>query len=301
MNRRDFIKFAAGAGVISSLAFTSLDAFARPRKRKPVKRKAPVATTESVFASLMKSAQSDDWKKYSIGALIGLIGQKLIGTPYVGGTLEVNENSEECVVNLIELDCVTLCESTLALARMIKKDRYTVEEYTQELTYIRYRGGKIYNYASRLHYTSDWIFDNVKKDVVDDISSLIGGEQIKFDVYFMSENSELYPQLRKTPKLIAEIGSIEDSIRKRDYYYIPNAKVAAFSDRIQTGDMICIVTSKAGLDYSHTGIAYVENGTVRLLHASSKEKKVILDSELSQYLAGHPSGRGISVVRPKEL
>lgn len=304
MNRRNFLKTMATATVAGTGLFSAIDLFGRKKKRrKPTRRKplAPIATTETTFDGMIKQAQSSDWKRFSIGTLIGMIAQKLINTPYVGGTLDINEASESCIANLIELDCVTLFESSLCLARIIKKERYTMDDYVQELTFVRYRGGKIYNYASRLHYTADWMFDNVKKDVVEDITPVIGGELIKFDLFFMSENSELYPALRKIPKLIGEIESIEDSIRKRDYFYIPTAKVPSFSDRIQTGDIICIVTSKEGLDYSHTGLALVENGIVRFLHASSKEKKVILDVELSQYLAGHATGKGISVLRPKEI
>ncbi len=306
MNRRTFLKTTA-IGAISGFGLLSgIDAFARPKKRKSRRKKTkvkavPIATTETVFDGLMKSAQANNWKHYSIGALIGLIGQKLLGTGYLGGTLDINPALEGCVVNLLELDCVTFFESSLCLARIIKKERFTMDDYVQELTFVRYRHGKIYNYSSRLHYTADWIADNVKKDVVDDITPLLGGEPIKFDLSFMSENSELYPALRRTPKLIGEIESIEDSIRKRSYSYIPTKMVKENSNRIQTGDIICIVTSKEGLDYSHTGLAMVEKGVVRFLHASSKEHKVILDVELADYLPTHPTGLGITVLRPKEV
>jgi len=303
MDRRNFLKsIAASAAIFGSSAIWSAQEIEAAKRRKPTRRKSPPqVTTESVFNGIMNSVQTENWKNYSIGALIGIIGMRLLNTPYVGGTLEVSETVESCVINLIELDCVTFFESSLCLARIIKKERYSIDDYIQELTFVRYRNGKIHNYASRLHYTADWIYDNVKKGVVDDITPVIGGERIKFDIFFMTDNSEQYPSLRRTPKLIAEIGSIEDSINKRDYYYIPTEKTPQFLDRIQMGDIICVVTSKEGLDYSHTGIAHVEKGVVRMLHASSKEKKVILDVELHEYLQKHPSGLGMTVVRPREI
>lgn len=305
MDRRDFFKTSLGVALFGGGLLSSIDLLAAKKRRKPVRRKKkreePIKTNEMVFEDIIKTAKANDWKKYSIGAMMGHIAQKFYGTPYVGGTLDINDMQESCVVNFLELDCVTFYETVLTLARIIKKDRLTIEDFTQELTFIRYRKGKLNDYTSRLHYTSDWIYDNVKKDVVDDISSVVGGDPIKFDVSFMSENSELYPSLRKIPKMIAEIESYEESIRKRTYYYIPNDKVASFSDRIQTGDIICIVTNKPGLDYSHTGLAIVENGTARLCHASSKEKKVLLDVEIDKYLQSNSSSKGISILRPKEI
>lgn len=300
MNRRNFVGLSLG--LASSLFFPNLSD-AKKRKKKKTKRapEKPIETTSSRFEKLVKFSQTESWQKYSIGALIGIIGNKLLETPYVGGTLEINDEDEACVVNLIELDCVTFYENCLAFARMIKKGRSSMDDFTAELTFIRYRNGKIYNYASRLHYTSDWISDNVKKGVVDDISIIIGGEAIKFDLYFMSENSEQYPALKKVPKLIAEIESIEDHINKKEFGFIPTDRIASIADRIQTGDIIGIVTSKAGLDYSHTGLAYVDNGNVKLLHASSKFKKVVLDTTIAEYLAANSSAKGISVLRPREV
>ena len=54
----------------------------------------------------------------------------------------------------------------LALARVIKKEKYTFQNYLDELQLIRYRGGVIDGYASRLHYTTDYFFDNDKRNIL---------------------------------------------------------------------------------------------------------------------------------------
>lgn len=48
--------------------------------------------------------------------------KKLLGRPYVGQTLEINEE-EQLVVNLRELDCTTLVETSAALALAEKTTR----------------------------------------------------------------------------------------------------------------------------------------------------------------------------------
>jgi len=53
---------------------------------------------------------------------------------------------------------------------------------------------------------------------------------------------------------------------------------------------------------AHAGFCYRdEGGTVRLLHASTTQKAVILDEELATYLARVPTHTGIMVARPLEV
>ena len=86
-------------------------------------------------------------------------------TPYVAGTLE-RTDEEELVVNLHELDCMTLVENCLALSRTMQLPSPNYNSFEQELRQIRYRKGFINGYTSRLHYTTDWIFDNVEKEII---------------------------------------------------------------------------------------------------------------------------------------
>jgi len=84
-------------------------------------------------------------------------------------------------------------------------------------------------------------------------------------------------------------------------YYVPKTAVRSVYPLIQSGDIIAITTDADGLDYSHLGIAVKDAaGVVRLLHASSSAKKVIIsETELFDYLAGVKRHTGITVVRPK--
>ena len=82
-------------------------------------------------------------------------------------------------------------------------------------------------------------------------------------------------------------------------HYIPKADVSRALKDLRSGDIICMVTNVEGLDVSHVGMALVENGTVRLLHASTGPMKVVTESRtLTKYLAARPSVIGIQVLRP---
>ena len=218
-------------------------------------------------------------------------------TPYGTATLEINE-TEQLVVNLRELDCMTLVENCLALTRTVCSGTVTYKHFTQELQRIRYRGGIIDGYPSRLHYTSDWITDNVAKQILSDKTKETGGKSLQFNLNFMSTHPESYKALKNNPDDIANMQKIENAVNQRTYYYIPKNEISGKEKLIQNGDIICFVTSIEGLDISHLGIAYRKNGMLTFIHASSQANKVIVNPEsIAGYCAKMKRNVGVVVVR----
>jgi len=221
------------------------------------------------------------------------------GTPYVAGTLD-RDSVEQLVVNLRELDCMTLVENCLALSRTIQRPSPDYESYEQELQQIRYRNGFINGYVSRLHYTSDWIFDNAGKGIIEDVTYALGGRKYKPNVFFMSENYQKYPHLAADSSAVQQIALVEQAINARNnYYYIPKKEIAQRQSLIKSGDIICFTTAIPGLDISHFAIAYWHKNQLTFIHASSTAKKVIINPEsLNDYCNAIRSCTGIMVLRP---
>lgn len=238
----------------------------------------------------------------SKGKLLSLIGQSFIGTPYVAHTLE-GVNPERLIVNLRELDCTTFLETVSALTLTISSRDTSYRNFQKYLTLLRYREGKLNLYPSRLHYFSDWIYDNVKKGIIHVVSDATNGEVIRFPVNYMSSHSDAYLHLKNERAYIGAIAEQEKLIGQRDYYYWPKQKVAANDNLIKDGDLIAITSSVEGLDINHVGIAVRKGkGPARFLHASLNDKKVVLtDSSLSNYLASVKRHTGIIVFRLTDL
>jgi hypothetical protein len=236
-----------------------------------------------------------------IGDVIAEIGKSFIGTDYLAHGLE-KDGDEQLVINLTGLDCTTFLENSLVLARCIKKGKTTFKDYENELQFVRYRDGKIDKYPSRLHYFSDWIYDNVKKGVIKDVTEEIGGEKIKFKIDFMSTHPESYKQLEENPDFIPVIEKQEKEIRCREYFYIPKEKLESKEEQIQNGDLIAITTNVAGLDIGHVGIAVrMEDNRIHILHAPDIGYKVqISDLPLFEYLNKLKKDTGIIILRPLE-
>ncbi len=251
-----------------------------------------------VCKSKFEMAVSKGLSDKPIGDVITAVGKSFLGTDYIAHTLEKGD-SEQLVINLTGLDCTTFLENALVFSRLIKEGKTTFKDYENELEKIRYRNGKLDQYPSRLHYFSDWIYNNTNKGIVNDVTKEIGGEPIKFDVGFMSENPKYYVQLKDNPEFIPIIKKQEEAINKREYYYIPKEKVADVEDKIHNGDLIAITTNLKGLDIGHVGIAIkLDDGRIHFLHAPIVGSKVqITDMPLPDYLAKVKKHTGIIVLR----
>jgi len=254
-------------------------------------------TDEEICRRKFTRATKESLQKRPMGEVMVAVGASFIGTQYVANTLET-PGDERLIVNLHGLDCVTFVENTLALSRCIAKGVHTFDEFKNELKFIRYRGGILNGYPSRLHYFSDWIDDNETKNVVRNISREIGGVLYDKNLTFMSTHPDSYKQLsnhRYMEKLIA----IEADINRRQHYYIPKEHLPNIEQKIEPGDIIGITTSTEGLDITHTGMAIRTNGVLKYLHAPLSNGKVqISEQPLAEYLASHSGQTGIMVARP---
>jgi len=262
-------------------------------------KESPIADSIDLklFKSLGNFITAPAFKSLSNGSLIIETGKLFLQTPYVGGTLD-NNGVEKITINLHELDCTTYLENVLALSKLSARSKITINEFSSELKFIRYRNGELNNYTSRLHYFTDWIFDNEGKGLIIDITKKIGGESYDKTINFMSAHIDSYPALVRDSLLIRTIIQTEKDINKRKHYYIPEGKIQQIENQIEDGDLIAITTKIKGLDVSHTGIAIHLNERLHLMHASSKAKKVVIsDIPLADMILKNRLQSGIIVAR----
>ncbi|GAB3233588.1 DUF1460 domain-containing protein [Algoriphagus aestuariicola] len=246
--------------------------------------------------ALLQEISQKETKGEPVATLAVTIGQSLLGVPYVEKTLEL-PGEEKLVINLTGLDCTTYLETVVALAKISQRAEPSYEAFEKELEHLRYRRGRRDGYSSRLHYFSDWIYQNAQKGILTDITEQIGGSIYPNQPTFMSENPKYYPQL-SNPEFIAEIKVSESEIAKRTYYYIPKAEVESLEKNIRPGDLIAITTPLKNLDVVHVGFAVVQNGRIHLMHASTGSMKVEISARpLSEYLLANKSQSGIMVCR----
>lgn len=218
-------------------------------------------------------------------------------TPYVAQTLE--SEKEQLIINLREVDCTTFAENCLAIARTIRSETPSFEQFAGELQHIRYRDGMVDGYPSRLHYFCEWIYNNQEKELIADVSGEITLTPLNKQINFMSTHPDAYPRLKDNESMIALIAEQEKDISAREMFFIPTSRIAELEDLLRDGDIVGISTNMDGLAITHVGILVWKSGRIHMIHASSRAEKVIVsEGSLEDYLKNSKSATGIMVARP---
>lgn len=261
-----------------------------------------------IFSSRIRWAEAEGLDRVPLGEAIARLGVTFVGATYRPATLEV-PGPERLVVNLRELDCVTFVENVLALTRFLRHDgvallddpaaaRTRYEGYLRDL---RYRGGRLVGYSSRLHYFSEWLADNERRGAVRQLTRELGGVEDREPITFMSTHPQSYRQLADSAVRL-EIERIERELnRGPGRWVLPEAGIAAAAAGIRDGDVIAATSTVGGLDVAHTGFALWRNGRLHLLHAPLVGKSVeISELPLADRILGLAGQDGIMVARPLE-
>ena len=259
-------------------------------------------TTDSL--TVVSLLQSYDTTSDSLTATTILhFARALLGVPYVGHTLEVNDE-ERLVVNLRGLDCTTYTETVLALALSVRRGEPTFDAFCRHLKTLRYMRGTEPHYTTRLHYFTSWIEDNTADGLCREIqepSPPFTARQT-VEASYMTTHTDRYRLLSANADYMPGIRAQEEAITGRTCRYIPQEELtntAAVRMAVHDGDIIAIVTTINGLDTQHIGIAVWHDDGLHLLNASSIHKRVVEEPmTLQQYLYRHKTMPGIRVIRP---
>lgn len=230
--------------------------------------------------------------------LVEFYARQLLGTPYVAHTLEADE--EVLTINIHELDCLTFIESLYALTRATLNQRYSWRDYADYIENVRYRGGEMGDYSSRIHYISEWIIDNnVRGNLVEITPELPHADYMIKNIDYMSRHPSQYQQLKNDSAMVEKIRRYE--LRQHRFPYLKRSWLndKGVKAALKSGDFISLVTKLEGLDVSHNGIIIVdEKGDLYLLDASMSGGKVMLESKpLFKYLEHSKNNIGVRVFR----
>jgi len=258
------------------------------------------------FNRLVAKAKTGKWKALPIGERTAAVGQALIGTRYKHFTLEIDNRIESPSVNFQGMDCWTFFEIALSFARMLNEpeSNWTPERLLHYIETDRYRGGECTgDYLSRLHYLEDWLYDNNRRGLVEDLTRDLGGRSVPHSAREMSAGWRHYRYLAANRSLLGPLARMEANVSSRPLYEIPKDRVAGIESKLRSGDVIGIISrDRGGLrSTAHVGLALrTSDGVLHFMHASSPSNygRVVVDSQLSKYLYRYRSDSGILVARP---
>lgn len=207
----------------------------------------------------------------NIDEKIEVISKELLDSPYIASSLVGGiDVPEQLVVDLSAFDCVTFCESVLALA-----SSQTIQDVVENTKRIRYRGNEV-RWLDRNHYFSEWINKNIEKGYLEEID-LDGFSSLSF----------------RTLNVVDKLPSLNANLK-----YVPISSVATAEVLMRTGDIVAFMSTRENLDVFHCGI-YINSSTAGrsvLRHASSRLCGV-KDEIFSDFLARNTLP-GILIARP---
>ena len=249
-----------------------------------------------VINNLLKNGIESGLK--DANALVEFYARQFLGTPYVAHTLEADE--ELLTINVHELDCLTFIETLYALTRATLAGRYSWRDYAANIENVRYRGGEMGDYSTRIHYMSEWIIDNhMRGNLVEVTPDLPHADYMVKNIDFMTNHTGSYRQLKDDSAMVEKIRKHE--LRNHRFPYLKRSWLndKAVKEALRSGDFVSLVTKMDGLDVSHNGIIVVDDkGDPYLLDASMSGGKVMLESKpLFKYLERSKSNIGIRVYR----
>ena len=254
------------------------------------------ATDTTKINALLDEASS--LRLQSPNAWVSHFAHKLEGTPYKAATLEFEP--EQLTVNMAEMDCTTFLENVLALALAAENRRWSWRDFITYLQQLRYRSGEVDGYTSRLHYMSDWVIDNSSRGLVRDFTSVVGTASYMVKTLdFMTMHRDQYPALKDEAQFVL-MKQREQAYRGHRYPYIKKSGIRAA--KLRDGDIVMFVSNTKGLDISHVGFVTLDdNGVPHLLHASSKEGRVVVEKRtLPEYLNKQTGASGVRILRLSE-
>jgi hypothetical protein len=184
------------------------------------------------------------------------------------------------------------------------ESNWTPETLLRYIETDRYRSGVCTGeYLSRLHYLEDWLADNSRRGLVDDLTPQLGGVRAPHSAREMTQGWRHYRYLAANRSLLGPLAQMEARVSARELYQIPKGRVGKIESKLQSGDIIGIVSRDRGGLYStsHVGLALrTDDGVLHFMHASAPGNygRVVVDTRLSTYLYRYRTDSGILVARP---
>lgn len=253
--------------------------------------------TVSTINNLNAWAKSDNIASKPLGTVIEWTALKLLNQPYQISLLD-RKTPEYLYISLTNTDCMLFIEEVLASSKLIKQHALNLKNLTNEIAKLRYHGA--ISYCNRNHYFKDWAFVNIKNGVISDEAENLTHTSLSYAVNSMSTYLSHHNDLHSSDL---------KCIQNREAFINQNEKVGfitlsdldKYLNKIHSGDIIGIVRTPKGRADSihHLGFAYVHDGVVSMIHASSQEHKVIVSQTLTGYLAQFKDSQGIVLFRPQ--
>lgn len=232
------------------------------------------------------------------GALVVRAAMAQLGRPYLDPPAPAGPERME--IRLRDFQCVSLVESSLSVARCLTLGEADAPCFVREVEGFRYRDGTLGDFASKLHYFSEWVTDNARRGRLRELSYELGGRPTPTTYDFMTRHRGRYAPMAEAD-VFAAVERVERDLATQPLpVVVGRGAVKAAQARLETGDVLALTGTRPGLIVSHAALVYVDlKGVRHLLHASSTQRRVMMQTEdIASYVLRRPERTGFMAARP---
>ncbi len=219
---------------------------------------------------------------------VRVFAEKFIDTPFE----PVSQKDTLCLpdIRLDAFDGITFVNTVLAMAKtatdpgLLRDD-----ELLQNFESVSFRKGKADGFTSKLLYGADWATDNKSRgnliELTEDFSTLFKTKSLEY----ITRNRDLFPVLADSAAFERQ-KMMEFGFRT---HKIPHLKREStewkeISGEMKDGDVLMLLTPDDNCDIFEIGIVVRDNDGFHFIHASSRDGKVVKETEpLGRYIKRH--------------
>ncbi len=210
-------------------------------------------------------------------------------TPYLLGPLGEGAGApydSKPLIDLTQVDCVTFCEQTLALALS-----QSYGEAVKTLQKIRYKAGEI-KMECRNHYTmADWTVNN--RWLMKDVTPELPGHQWLTRTI---SHKKLF-EMQKFKGI-----QVREPDRTLKVAYIPENHLHRVVSRLKSGDVGVLIQDREGIFAAHTGFMIRQNNRWVYRNATSIGPKKVVDTPFPTLINSLKKSKrlvGMAFIRPR--
>ncbi|MCS7162283.1 MAG: DUF1460 domain-containing protein [Bacteroidia bacterium] len=212
------------------------------------------------------------------------------GTPYGSGG--AGTQPYELLLNLEQMDCMTSLENLLALRLAIRRGSPTLLGFAQALAEVRYHALPPCRWEDRYHYLTHAFIGWQKAGWGQWLP--LGQKDLR-PIHYITHHRQRYPGFRDW----AFLRTLEAQLSQYPRYLISSEALADWLPALQDGDIVAFIAREEGLDVSHVGIFFWEEGRPTFAHAALKARQWVFGEDLCAYLDRRKAYiGGITVFRP---
>lgn len=214
---------------------------------------------------------------------LAFFAKKLVGAPSNLRSEILESDTVSFTIDIHTFNPLSFLSTCVALTQAYETSSApNWRDFAGKYENVRFKGGKIGNYSSRMMYAADWIADNIFRGNIYDATQRVEGLNVKRrekSIYYISKNKDSFNALSDPLKLDL-IKMLEMGFRNHQIIYISNGDLTnpgRYKKTAKDGDIVFLLSPDESLDCREMGIVCFDGDDLRFIQVSIPREKIVME------------------------